>query len=206
MSRGPWPIGALGALLGLGAIGCSSNHLDPQPPPPPSTAAAPLVSVTAASSAMPRAPSPRESDPRWLLARDADPAERARLAVEVGAAGLLEGVEDGGEIEATALAALPFADDAEIALGRLAEITLEVGPTRRRSLLGAILAVAGQPRRQRDPLDPEGVRRCGQILLRLAATADLARPDRVLAVSAARALAEKGYVDPAKIPGDLDPK
>jgi len=152
---------------------------------------------------------PRLHDPRWLAARDADPLEKARLAEAVGAAELLAGVGDGGETADTALAALPFSDDAEIALGPLADRIAPPGAVDgalRRRLLTVILAIAGQPRRQRDPLDPEGARRCGQVILRLAADASLPREDRALAVSAARALAERRYVDPARIPSDLDPK
>jgi len=153
--------------------------------------------------------SPRLHDPRWLAARDDDPLEKARLAEAVGAAELLAGVADGGDTAETALAALPFADDAEIALGpladRIATPDAPGAPSRRRTL-ATILAIAGQQRRQREPLDLEGARRCGQVLLRLAADASLPREERVLAVSAARALAERRYVDPARIPSDLDPK
>jgi hypothetical protein len=150
--------------------------------------------------------SPRLHNPLWIRAReDADPLEKERLAVAVGAAGLLAGLDDGGETAETALAALPFADDAEIALGRLAEI-LEGArlAEQRRRLLQAILGIAGQPRRQREPLDLEGARRCGGVMLGLAADRGRPREERALALSAARALAEQGYVDPRRIPSDLD--
>jgi len=42
-------------------------------------------------------------------------------------------------------------------------------------------------------------------LLAIAADGAVSREDRVLAVSAARALAEHGYVDRSRIPADLDP-
>ncbi len=174
----------------------------PVPPAPPASASAPVP-------APPPPSSPRLHDPRWLAARDEDPLEKARLAEAVGAAELLAGVGDGGDTAETALAALPFADDAEIALGPLADriATPDAsGATSRRRILATILAIAGQPRRQREPLDLEGGRRCGQVLLRLAADASLPREERALAVSAARALAERRYVDPARIPSDLDPK
>ncbi len=161
------------------------------------------------ASALP-AESPRLRDPRWRDARDDDPLEKARLAVAVGAAELLAGVSDGGDTAETALAALPFADDAEIALGRLADRLVPPRPGEpddaRRRILVAILAIAGQPRRPREPLDPDGARRCGQALLILAADASRPRVERAIAVSAARALAERGYVDAARIPADLDPK
>jgi hypothetical protein len=148
---------------------------------------------------------PRRDDPRWIQARGDDPLEQARLAAEVGAAALLAGVEDGGDEEATALGALPFADDGEVALGRLGDLA-RADPARRRRVLGAILGIAGRPRQNREPLDPEGVRRCGEALLALGADRALPRGERALAISAARALAGKGYVDPARIPADLDPR
>lgn len=141
----------------------------------------------------------------WIRARDEDPAERQRLATAVGAAGLLDGVDDGGDIAALALAALPYADDADIALGHLADLA-STSDAQRRPILETILAIAGRPRRPRELLDPEGARRCAEAMVTLAARDALAREDRAIAVSAARALAEKGYIDPARIPADLDPK
>lgn len=169
----------------------------------PSTTASAVVD---AASARAQAPSPRVSDPRWLAARDEDPAEWMRLAAAEGAAGLLVGFEDGGETAATALRALPYADDAETALGRLGQAALVAPPTQLGAVLEAILAIAGQPRRSREALDPEGARACGEALISLAARASVARDERATAVSAARALAEKGDADPRRIPGDLDPK
>jgi len=43
-------------------------------------------------------------------------------------------------------------------------------------------------------------------MLALAARDTIPREERAIAVSAARALAEKGYLDPTRIPTDLDPK
>jgi hypothetical protein len=148
--------------------------------------------------------SPRLHDPRWREARGSDPLEKARLAAAVGAAELLRGIDDGGETAETALAALPFAEDGEIALGRLVELA-RADPARRRAVLSAILGIAGQPRRQREPLDPEGARHAGEALVALAADAAVPREERAIAVSAARALAERGYLDRARIPSDLDP-
>jgi hypothetical protein len=166
------------------------------PPPPPPASSSPLPSPHE---------NPRPHDPRWIQARSDDPLEKARLAVAVGAAGLLAGLADGGETAETALQAIPFADDAEIALGPLAE-RLRVEPGRRRQILAAIVGVAGQPPRQREPLDPEGARRCGEVLIGLAADASVPREERALAMSAARALAERGYVKREKIPADMDPR
>jgi len=129
-----------------------------------------------------------------------------RLASAEGAAGLLEAIEDGGSTSATALLALPYAEDAEAALGRLGALAQGATPAQRGPVLAAILAIAGQPRRSREPLDPEGARACGEVVISLAARVDAPREERAIAISAARALAEKGYADPRRIPVDLDPK
>jgi hypothetical protein len=173
-----------------------------------SAAAAAGADASTGSGATARAArpeSPRRSDPLWLRAKDEDLLERARLAEAVGAAGLLEGLEDGGDIAETALAALPYADDADLALRRLGELALAAGPAEVDAILDAILAIAGKPPRPREPLDPEGARACGAALITLAGKQALSRESRARAVSAARALAEKGYVDASRIPGDLDP-
>ncbi len=154
---------------------------------------------------MPAGESPRLRDPRWVEARGEDLLQKGRLAIAVGTAELLAGLADGGETAETALLAIPFAEDAEIALGPLAEIARgDAG--RRRRVLAAILAVAGQPPQQREPLDPEGARRCGEVMLALARDVSVPRDERALAVSAARALAERGYVKNERIPTDLDPR
>jgi hypothetical protein len=192
---------ALAAVVMLAAA-CSPGRRETAASPSATVGASAIrVDATAAE-----APSPRAGDARWLAARDDDPAELMRLAAAEGAAGLLAGLVDGGATATTALRALPYADDAEAALGPLGKAALVAPPAQLVALLGAILAVAGQPRRSREALDPEGARACGEAVISLAARADVARDERAVAVSAARALAEKGYVDPRRIPGDLDPK
>jgi hypothetical protein len=198
------PRRSLALALAFAHLGCSSSHRD-SPAPPPSTGSAGALSAAAQPAGPPR-PSPREHDPLWLLARDEDPAERQRLALAVGAAGLLEGVDDGGDTAALALSALPYADDADLALGKLADLAQTADPAHRRALLDTILTIAGHPRKSRELLDPEGVRRCAETMVALAARDAIPRDDRAIAVSIARALAEKGFVDPARIPADLDPK
>lgn len=199
-SRGAGPRAALpwkNACLGLMALLAACRQVSPE------THTVPLPSPSA-SAVAPAPESPRRHDPRWLRAREADPMEKERLAVAVGAAGLVAGLDDGDEVAATALAALPFADDGEIALGRLGDLA-RAGGGRRRAVLTAILGVAGQPRQQREALDPEGARRCGEVLVALAEDAGVPREERALAVSAARALAERGYMVWSRIPSVLDP-
>lgn len=200
---------AAAALLVLAAA-CSPSRRETAASPSATVSAA-VVGATAsatpeAAAVMRRTPAQRASDPQWIAAREEDPAERMRLAAAEGAAGLLEAIGDGGEIAATALLALPYAEDAEAALGRLGLLSQAAPQDQRGPVLAAILAIAGQPRRSREALDPEGARACGEAMISLSSRIDASREERASAVSAARALAEKGYADPRRIPGDLDPK
>ena len=187
----------------LFAAACSPSRRETAASPPATVSAA--VATSAVVDAI-KAQGARASDARWVAARDEDPAGLMRLAAVEGAAGLLDGLDDGGETAATALRALPFAEDGETALGRLGSRLAAVTSERRGPVLVAILAIAGEPWRSREALDAEGARSCGAALISLASRADEPRENRATAVSAARALAEKGLVDPGKIPGDLDPK
>jgi hypothetical protein len=144
--------------------------------------------------------SARASDPTWQRARGGDAIALVRLADMAGAAELLEGVDDGGDVRRTALLALPHADDADLALGHLADVAMVEATPSLGDVLDAMLAIAARPRDQREPLDPEGMQRAAGALLTIAARADLAPEDRAVALSAARALAEKGYGDAARIP------
>ncbi|MDI1484470.1 thiamine biosynthesis protein [Polyangium sp. y55x31] len=163
------------------------------------------ASGSIASANAPPRRSPRLDDPRWQRAMDEDPAGLGALADTLGAAGLVEALGDGGAITKTALLALPLADDADLALGALGKRALAATDEERGPTLEALLGVAGRPASARDPLDPEGAAEAAAAVLTIAANTALPRDHRALAVSAARALAEKKLVDPTKIPGDLDP-
>ncbi len=163
------------------------------------------AAVLGAETKAPPRRSPRLDDPRWQRAMDEDPAGLRALADALGAAGLVEALGDGGEITRTALLSLPLADDADLALGALGKRALAATNEERGATLEALLGVAGRPATAREPLDPEGAAEAGAAVLVLAANTSLPREHRALAVSVARALAEKKIIDPARIPGDLDP-
>lgn len=169
-------------------------------PPAELADAAPPPSLTAVVDAE----SPRASDDLWKRATpaaDADPLDLARLADAEGAVGLLEGLEEGGATAETALAALPFADDAELALRRLSEIMrLSEGPLVAK-VVDAAIGIASRPRTQTEPLDPEGARLCGEAAVALAASAPEAQL-RADALSLARLLVERGAVPASKVPAD----
>ncbi|HVK71251.1 MAG TPA: thiamine biosynthesis protein [Polyangium sp.] len=169
-----------------------------------STEAAAGSGASASANTPPRR-SLRLDEPRWQRAMDEDPAGLQALADALGATGLVEALGDGGVILRTALLALPLADDADLALGVLGKRALAATDEERGPTLEAVLGVAGRPATAREPLDPEGASEAGAAVLSIAANPALPREHRALAVSAARALAEKKILDPAKIPGDLDP-
>jgi len=150
--------------------------------------------------------SERAKDELWRRAREGDPVDLARLADREGAGGLLEGLEEGGPIGLTALAALPWTDDADTAYQRLGEIVRQLDPTATGPVIGAIIGMAARPRRQTEPLDPAGLRSCADALLTVAERKSLAKNVRAPAISALRLLAERGAVSAAAIPNDLDPK
>lgn len=194
-------LAALAAALAA-PLACRRESATSASSSPPASATAP---PSASASAPPRPPSPRLTDPRWRRAAGDDPLEHARLAEAEGAAGLLAALEDGGDIADAALRALPYADDADLALGPLAARAAAAPAASLPPLLDALLGVAGRPPRPREPLDPDGARAAAAILLELSGRRDLPPEQRAVAISAARALAERGLVDPRRIPEDLDP-
>ncbi|MEZ4389452.1 MAG: thiamine biosynthesis protein, partial [Polyangiales bacterium] len=115
-------------------------------------------------------------------------------------------VEDGGALFETACRALPFADDAELAAGRLGEIALLDDAAVSDGAVRALRAIAIAPPSRGEARDPDGVARAGAALLRLSQAKSLPPARRALAISAARAFAERGALDPARIPDDLDPE
>src|SRR5882724_8956553 len=150
--------------------------------------------------------SERAKDDLWRRAASDDPIDLARLADREGAAGLLLGLDEGGALGLVALAALPFADDAETALDRLGEIAGQMEPAKSGPVIAAVVAIAALPRRPVEPADPPGLRACGQALLAIARNDGVASPLRAKTVTALRLLSERGAVDPKAIPTDLDPR
>jgi hypothetical protein len=117
----------------------------------------------------------------------------------------VDALDDAGDIPTTALACLPLADDADAALGPLAKRLRVATNETREPYLVALLGIAGRPARAREVTDPEGVAEAGAVVLATAKNDALPREHRALAISAARAFAEKKIVDPSQIPTDLDP-
>jgi hypothetical protein len=178
-------------------VGASCNKARPEGMPPP-----PSLKADAAASPL----SERATDDLWQRAIGADESDLGRLADREGARGLLDGLEEGGAIGMAALAALPLADDADAAYGRLGEIAGQIEPKQAGPVIRAVEAIAARPARQVEPVDPDGMKSCAQALLGLAKNKSLGPGVRAPAISALRLLAAKYAVDPAAIPQDLDPK
>jgi hypothetical protein len=162
--------------------------------PPPSLGAQPVKESELAK------------DELWRRAQEGDPVDLARLADREGAGGLLEGLEEGGPIGLAALAALPYAHDADAAYQRLGEIVRQLEPSAAVPVIDTIAQIAARPRRQTEPLDPPGLKSCADALLGLAERKSLAKNVRAPTISALRMLAERGAVNASSIPADLDPK
>jgi hypothetical protein len=122
--------------------------------------------------------SPLENDPLWQRAARGDVIDLARLADREGAAGLLAGVEQGGRVGLTALAALPYAEDAEIALGPLCALAARMPAERVGPVLVALEGILGRPVLPTERLDAEGLLSCRAGLPRLESSAGLAPADR----------------------------
>jgi hypothetical protein len=138
------------------------------------------------------------------LAEPDDPVELDRLAASEGASGLLVGLEEGGAVGLAALRALPRADDAEVALGRLAQILLQAEARALPPVIDAIEGVALRPLEQRERLDPLGAHAAFDALVGVAKRSDLPAPTRARAVSVARLLAQRTPYDVRLLPTEFD--
>lgn len=205
------PLASRARWLTLAALVAACSPSSPGPSPPgvgsgdaAATAAAPQEAPRPLRGE-PSGGSPRRADLRWQRALAGDPLDVRALAEAEGAAGLLEGVEDGGDLFRVACEALPFAPDRDVALGRLAEVALLPDDALSEAAVAAIHGIAAAPPSFGEPLDPEGVAAAAAAVLTLASRQSLPPDRRARAISAARVFAERGALDPDRIPDDLDP-
>lgn len=184
-------------VLAALSVGCKREPAPAGAAPPP-TNLAPDAAVAPDSAVAER--------PNWraALASPDDALELARLAESEGAAGLLVGLEEGGAVGNVALLALPYADDAEHAVGRLAEI-LDAAPQETMALvIDAIEGITLRPLTQTEPGDPLAVHRAFDALARVAARKELPATVRARAVSVARLIASRRPYDPRGLPTEFD--
>jgi hypothetical protein len=137
----------------------------------------------------------------WLLAREGDPLELARLCDAVGASRLGEAIDDPAsspDDRATAVRALAFAEDPTPALDSLCKLVTASSVDASTLALQTLVQVAPR-RRQIEEIEGGAWRRCGEATLALLEkTRDPTR--RTLAIRASMALAERGALDPKRVP------
>lgn len=121
------------------------------------------------------------ADPSWRNARDQDALRVAELAEREGASGLIEGVRLGGWIGLVGLQALPYAADAEVALGPLCTLATETGDSARALILRALLAIAERTRADVERVAAEDITSCLSALASLSSANHVPPSQRDLA-------------------------
>ncbi len=180
------------AAIVLLLAGCQCQRRDRDVAPTSSTTAlAPQPDVPDLASSAVAPPASRfAQDPLWQRCGSGDPLDLELLAQREGATGLLEGTAIGGQTAATALAALPFAPDGEIAMVQLCEWLRGISAEAAAGLLTAIHGVAGRPPQDVEQLEPTWVATCASALEQFAARPGVSAQDHDLAVSARQLIDE----------------
>jgi hypothetical protein len=165
----------------------------PRSSPAPTAAADPVGPLPRLEPGPPSTPTALTEDPHWRRALERDPIDLARLADREGALGLLAAVELGGSLGLTGLQALPYAEDGELALGRLCELLPRLPEPGRRAVLVALHSIVQKlvvARADRERLAAEAVGACRSALTGVAKQAEASPDDRDLAASARELLRE----------------
>jgi hypothetical protein len=190
--------GVCAFALGLAAACAAQTRPGPSPPPHGSAAAAgqepsdlPLL-----EPGSPDTPTPLAEDALWQRAGAGDPIDLQRLADREGAAGLLAGVAAGRSIGLVALAALPYSDDGELALGQLCALAARLKAGGRRAVLAAIHGVVTAMPIDRERLAAEMLRPCADKLRQIAADPGLLPEERDFAQAARAALEQHVRPEP----------
>ncbi len=144
---------------------------------------APAPSFTSSTPALP-------DDSLWQRASHGDAIDLARLAEREGAAGLLAALDGGGAPGRAALLALPYAPDAQLAAGRLCQLSTRVDASSRSLVLIALHGVLSRPP-PGERLDAAGLARCRIELTHLEQRVDLSGSDRDRTEAARALLAEQ---------------
>jgi hypothetical protein len=139
----------------------------------------------------------------WDRAGEGDDLAIRRLAEMHPAPALYQVVRGDAARAEVALRALAHADDAELALGDVAEMALR--GERRHAALEVVLRVVSRRPSGSERLDPPSLERCIVALAALSRDEGVAQAERAIAVSALRALARAGLVDEDSITTALDP-
>jgi hypothetical protein len=129
-------------------------------------------------------------DPRWVRAAQGAPIDLELLAKSEGASGLMEAAELGGKAARIALAALPYAPDAQVGVGRVCDWLAGVESRGAKPFLEAIHGVAAHPPTPTEPRDPTWKGRCDTALADFLARGDIPPATYDLADSARRLIDE----------------
>jgi hypothetical protein len=140
----------------------------------------------------------------WSDADGGDPAEVLRLVDLVGCAGL-RGRASAPELRIVAVKAMRYCPDFS-ELPWLADLAQNGSDDVAMEALDTVIDQAARPRRAVDPEDADELHAGCAALLSLARSADRPRPRRIGAVRALRMLADRGCVQRADIPTDVDAK
>jgi hypothetical protein len=145
---------------------------------------------------------PREAE-LWQRAGGGEGDDLARLVDYEGCVGVVERGRDDASLRPTAVRAVAYCRDM-VALPWLAEVGQDGPDADALAALDSAVELAAQPRRAVDPDDAPELRDGCDRLMGLAK--DTARPKerRIVAIRALRMLADRGCVDRAAIPTDLD--
>jgi hypothetical protein len=193
--------GALALVAAQGACGGGAGASASGSARGAASAPAPRASVLVGASASAQAAGPRDDDPVVLEAASLEP-EALRALVEARTAEeLVSVVRRRGPGRPIALAALPHARDAELALEPLT--TLAGSDPDKTALLEAVRAIASSLARATEPLDLDGRRRAHAALEALSRDRTLDAEARALAHAAARELAARGSGAPSEPPAEL---
>ena len=192
---------ALGALApagaGCGGEGARGAGAESASASARSLASASLPAADDGAAELGRALVARPMFTRAAASRDA--TDFAALGKEAGARALVAAMSD-ASARPVALAALPFADDADLAFRPLARAAREAHGDEGAELVDALAASLEHPRALGELLDPEGVRAASADLLVIARDETRGARVRALASTLLGRLADRGFVDRSAIP------
>jgi hypothetical protein len=139
----------------------------------------------------------------WTRAKDGEGDDLARLVDYAGCEGILERAAADASLRPTAVRAAAYCRDMT-PLPWLAEIGTEGPDDDALAALDSAVDVAAMPRRAVDPDDAPDLRDGCDKLLALAKDTSRPKDRRIRAIRALRMLSDRGCVDLAVIPRDLD--
>ena len=142
----------------------------------------------------------------WTRAKGGDADDLARLADREGESGLAERGRSDPAARMAAIRAMAFAPEpgAFGGLPFLAEAARGTDEPQAQAALESAIDLAARPRRAVDPEDAAEMKAGCDSMLALAKDVKAPRARRVNAIRALRMLADRGCVDPAALPTDLD--